>query len=559
MTKRAFKQHITDLAFILKQHDISHVVICPGSRNAPLIQVFERDQAFSCFSIVDERSAGYVALGMCKELQKPVVIVTTSGTSTLNLAPAVAEAHYQNIPLIILTADRPAEWPPQFGNQRINQENIYLQNSKHSYQFPSELSDEKELTAALTIFSEIITRGSSGKKGPVHFNIPLNEPLYELVAPEPSGNFSITKDISADMDPFNFGSEDLKRIAVAIENNKKVLLITGMGRYSQPEMELMSNLTSHYEVNVIAENIANLANDRFISSPELVLASADEKDMKALEPDLVLLIGGQVVSKRTRLFIQRLRDVPLFVSESFPGELISLFAGIEHSDYGRPDVSYPGYWKKLETNAWKHGLSFLQNSPYSNLTAINEILEAIPEGTTVHLGNSGTIRYSQIRPVKSGYTWYSNRGTSGIDGSLSTAAGAAMVSSDLHVVILGDLSFIYDSNALWNREFPGNLKIIVLNDKGGGIFRLLDGPDRMSFFGKFSVAHHPASIGGLAEAFNIKSRVAGSFDELKEGLNQLFSDDTDLQLLEVDTGGCENSSIFKQFFKSIHNQHYAKT
>ncbi|MCA1747066.1 MAG: hypothetical protein LC655_05165, partial [Bacteroidales bacterium] len=130
MTKIPFKQHIADLALLLKRHGVRHVVICPGSRNAPLIQVFQRDPDFSCRSIVDERSAGYVALGIARQTGQAVAVVTTSGTAALNLAPAVAEAFYLQLPLVILTADRPPEWPPQFGNQRINQVEIYRPNAK---------------------------------------------------------------------------------------------------------------------------------------------------------------------------------------------------------------------------------------------------------------------------------------------------------------------------------------------------------------------------------------------------------------------------------------------
>ncbi|MCA1747214.1 MAG: 2-succinyl-5-enolpyruvyl-6-hydroxy-3-cyclohexene-1-carboxylic-acid synthase, partial [Bacteroidales bacterium] len=197
---------------------------------------------------------------------------------------------------------------------------------------------------------------------------------------------------------------------------------------------------------------------------------------------------------------------------------------------------------------------FFTTAPFSNLTATTAILGQAPPTTTVHLGNSGTIRYSQLSATRNDLTYYSNRGTSGIDGSLSAAVGAAMVSPGPHLAILGDLSFVYDSNALWNKNFPKNLKIIVLNDQGGGIFRLLDGPSRMSFFEEFSVAHHPVDLQHLAEAFGLKHLFVGDMIALKTALATLFSGDTGPALLEVHTAKSENSAIFKQFFKSLQNR-----
>ena len=188
------------------------------------------------------------------------------------------------------------------------------------------------------------------------------------------------------------------------------------------------------------------------------------------------------------------------------------------------------------------------------MIAIGEILNAIPDQTVVHLGNSGTIRYSQLYPSRSELRYYANRGASGIDGSLSTAVGAAMVSEELHVIILGDLSFIYDSNGMWNKDFPDNLKIIVLNDGGGGIFRIIEGPDRMPFFEEFSVTHHPVSIQLLAEAFGRSYRLAKDFSDLQSNLALLFEKESGFSLLEVETSKSENSRIFTQFIKSIQEQ-----
>jgi 2-succinyl-5-enolpyruvyl-6-hydroxy-3-cyclohexene-1-carboxylate synthase len=192
--------------------------------------------------------------------------------------------------------------------------------------------------------------------------------------------------------------------------------------------------------------------------------------------------------------------------------------------------------------------SFLREAPFGNLTALAKILEVLPGGTVVHLGNSATIRYSQLLPVNPDLSYFSNRGISGIDGSLSTAVGSAMVSDQQHLLIMGDLSFVYDSNGLWNKDFPENLKVVVMNDGGGGIFRLLDGPDRMDFFEEFSVTHHQVSLELLAGAFGRRFARASGMEELENQLHALCDPDNRLCILEVDTTGSENSRIFKSLF-----------
>ena len=654
MTKSPFKQHIADLALLLKRHGVRHAVICPGSRNAPLIQVFQRDPDFSCHSIVDERSAGYLSLGIARQSGEPVAVVTTSGTAALNLAPAVAEAYYQQIPLVILTADRPPEWPPQFGNQRINQAEIYRPNVKGFLNLADEPADKVESEKLLREVSELIGSGLTGTRGPVHINITLNEPLYETIGaasetarllpitevlPETERSLKITGALS---------ETEAGIISSCLTSQKKVLLIAGMNAYSTEEKQLLCSLAEQYQVVVIAENITNLnsgppssataqepgtnspealndpAGNRFISVPELLLASAGKEELNDLTPDLVVIFGLQVVSKRTRLFVQRLVNVPVISSNRLPvtlfrellqGEKLhtqkplsakissaktvrqnpsaskSSFSEISsspqaikepsHDDSpaakistsgkgtGEPSDNNPAAtrvqnlsatnhlltaWKKQEATAMHRAATFLTTAGFSNLTATAAILSQVPPSTTLHLGNSGAIRYSQLAPTRNDLTYYSNRGTSGIDGSLSAAVGAAMVSSGPHLAILGDLSFVYDSNAMWNKDFPKNLKIIVLNDQGGGIFRLLDGPSRMPFFGEFSVTGHPVNLQHLAEAFGLKHLCVSDMPGLKTALATLFSEGAGPAVLEVNTTKSENSAIFKQFFKSLQNE-----
>ena len=255
-------QQIADLGVLLQERGIRHVIISPGSRNAPLIQLFTGHPGFVCYSIVDERSAGYVALGMARELKKPVAIVTTSGTAVLNLSPAVAEAFHQHIPLVVLTADRPLEKIPSFNNQVIDQEAPYYNFSKGFYQLPFELRTREELERALGAVGKLLEEAIRPLPGPVHVNIGLQEPLYEKL-PEP------LPDLIKPIKPSD-GDVDKPELLPELAS-KKVLLLAGMGSYEKEIAPLLNRLITSLKGVVIAENIANLHSDLFIGHPELLV------------------------------------------------------------------------------------------------------------------------------------------------------------------------------------------------------------------------------------------------------------------------------------------------
>lgn len=536
-------QHIADLGVLLLERGIRHVIISPGSRNAPLIQLFTGHPGFVCYSIVDERSAGYVALGMARELKKPVAIVCTSGTAVLNLSPPVAEAFHQHIPLVVLTADRPREKISNFDNQVIDQEAPYFNHSKGFCQLPFELRTREELERALGAVGELLEEATRHFPGPVHVNIGLQEPLYEKL-PEP------LPDLIKPSEPSD-GEVAIPALLPELAS-KKVLVLAGMETYEKEISPLLNQLSSSIEGVVIAENIANLHSELFIAHPELLLAGASKSELMELTPDVVITFGGQVVSKRLKLFLESVKGAVFLEIEENPSSILEeLGKGIGPTI----DSGYNAYqekWKRIEVRELERSASYLADAQFSMFTVIQRILAESPGGTVLHLGNSSTIRYSQLLPVRHDLVYHSNRGTSGIDGSLSTAVGAAMVSENLHLLLLGDLSFVYDSNALWNQRFPDNLKIVVLNDGGGGIFRLLKGPDQMDFFEEFSVTHHPVSLELLSQAFGREFQRVNSMEGLNKKMAHLFQPGSSLEILEVDATERENSRIFKEFFNLNH-------
>jgi 2-succinyl-5-enolpyruvyl-6-hydroxy-3-cyclohexene-1-carboxylate synthase len=531
-------QHISDLGPLLTEVGVQHIIIAPGSRNAPLIQLFTSDEGFTCHSIVDERSAGYVALGMAKQTGKPVVVVTTSGTAVMNLSPAVAEAFHQRIPLILLTADRPREIVSQFNNQVTDQRAPYFNHSKGFFEFPAQVRSEGELESGIGSAEQLFKEAVRFPAGPVHLNLPLTEPLYEGL-PSPLLSHRNVSDESQDLlSPFTLPP-------VPALKGKKIMILAGMGNGDNILNQVLDKILKCNQAVVVAENISNLRSDNFISVPELLLSGATSEELISLAPDVVIAFGQQVVSKRLKMFVQSLENLKILQVQDEPalsdllGELLLL---------NKVDNNYHAKWKEIELREIGRAAAYLKQAPFGNLTAVSQVLKAAPSHSVIHLGNSSTIRNSQLLPVRADLEYYSNRGTSGIDGSLSSAVGAAMVSDRQHLLLLGDLSFVYDSNALWNSRFPENLKVVVLNDGGGGIFRLLDGPGKMDFFEEFSVTHHPVSLELLCASFGRRYGRAASFTELDRQLEALLEPGAALSVLEVDTTACENSRIFKELF-----------
>jgi 2-succinyl-5-enolpyruvyl-6-hydroxy-3-cyclohexene-1-carboxylate synthase len=513
--------------------------VCPGSRNAPLTQLFTSQAGFICYSIVDERSAAYVALGMARQLQEPVVVLTTSGTAVLNLAPAVAEAFSQGLPLVVITADRPPEKISQFNNQILDQELPFFAYSKGFYQPTLNPIHPDDLTQTIKQMESLLAAALSFPAGPVHLNIPLEEPLYETLPPVLEDGAYKPQILQTDHPVSPFG---------AVGKNTRILVLAGMGPYEKDLAEGLSNFVSSCQAVVIAENITNMGEENFITQPELLLAGLKKDGREALIPDLLISFGGQVVSKRLKLFLQKLPDLKhVEIKADVSASLELLTKSISEAGEAASSKNFLESWNSEQERIRLLMQGKLQDLEYGNLCVFNTLLSAAPSGSVIHLGNSSTIRYSQILPHREDLSYYSNRGTSGIDGCVSSAVGAALVSDQMHILLVGDLSFVYDSNALWNKKFPDNLKIVVLNDKGGGIFRLLKGPSDMDFFEKFSVAHHPVSLDKLAESYGRRAKRVGKREELEGIINTLFAPGSTLSVVDVDTSEQENSRIFKEF------------
>ena len=552
------KKQIQQLVAILQAREIFDIVISPGSRSGPLVHTLAENSLFRCRNIVDERSAGYFAIGLSQSVGKPVVLVCSSGTAALNYAPAVAEAFYRNIPLIVLTAARPAHWINQGENQTLNQNSIYAGFVRHEITIPMGES-ERELWFAGREISNNLNMATAGNGGPVHINIPLEEPLHDVVdEPLPS-----VKDIARAETATVISENELTRLVGIYNSSEKVLILAGQ-QSPNPHLE---NILDHFVrktgAAVLHEHLANLHNDDFCGTADLLLSSIISSEHRArFHPDLVISFGGMFVSGAIKRFLRENRaqnhwhiDIEDEVEDTYT--MLTRTVGVDAGTFFSqmlPHVEpkrniYASLWKEQEETVKRLRNGYISKIAFCDLAVFASLQKYIPKHSAVHLGNSSPVRYALLFDPLQGVEYYGNRGVSGIDGSVSTAVGFASQSKKINTIVVGDLSFFYDSNALWNR-YPGdNLRIIVVHNGGGNIFSMIDIPDRSPAFREHFFAENSASARGIAQTFGLDYLSASNFDEFEAALGNLYSPArNEATILEVFTDAEVNAQVYREVY-----------
>ncbi len=546
-----------------KRIGISHIVISPGSRNAPLSIAFDEDPTFTVHVIVDERSAAFYALGMAQELKAPVAIACTSGSAPLNYYPAIAEAFYQGIPLVILTADRPKEWTDQGDGQTIRQENVFANHVLKSVQLDPIHSDSQRWLVERQL-SEVLQAAIGFRKGPVHLNLPFSEPLYATT----DVSQSIQKWIHQSVPTTVLSENDSKFIQSVWGSAQKRLVIVGQMEYNSELELILKEWTSKSQCAVLVEHTSNIKSTDFISCIDRVLNQMDEHEINHFLPDCIITIGEAVVSKRIKTFLRKSNAPVIQFGSLFPfmdtyqnlvfTAAISPFEGLKSlSIQENPsDIqqAFANKWIQLEHSSEMKHHTVISEIPYSDLKVMDAVLKKIPKHTLLHISNSSMIRYALLFQPFETIHYRCNRGTSGIDGCTSTAIGAALVSPQkLHVLITGDLSFFYDSNALWNSNLPSNLRIIVVNNGGGDIFNIIPGPSSTNQLDKIFVATHSFSAEKLCEAFQVTYDSVADFSQLENSLDQLMlpAENNRSKVLEIKTIGINNSAFLQRYFDEM--------
>jgi len=552
MKKYSSKRSIQILAHLLQQYGIADVVISPGSRNAPLAIHFSEVDSFNCFSIVDERSAAFVAMGMAKSEKKPVAVTCTSGSAGGNYDPAITEAFYQNIPLLVLTADRPTDFVDIFDGQTIRQKDVFHQHSYGDFQLLEDTKEHAEEINFDTIKKAIEL--CFEKQGPVHINIPLEEPLYELVSELPTFP-TVEKTIR------HKEYEIPSNLIADWHTSQRIMILVGTRDYS-PELEnQLTQLVKNHSVIVLSEANSNLYHEKFFRHIDRYIFNFTEEDYKTYAPDLLITVGQNVVSKKVKQFLRNARPKQHWHLDEIwqPDTYYSLTEKIEV----KPEVFFSKLLKYINLeprpyyNLWdvlrdkkdaKHQ-QFLNTVEFSDFYFFNKAAQTVPENYNIHFANSSAIRYAQLFDFGK-RRMYCNRGTSGIDGSTSTAMGFAIKNANPTLLITGDLSFFYDINGLWNQYIPPFVRIMIFNNGEGNIFKIIPGPGNANpnTLDEFIATKHKKNAEHLAKHFGFSYIKVEDELTLDRVLENFFKPDAQPKILEVNTYGKNSADVQKAYF-----------
>ena len=554
-TDKISVQRLVEICFL---RGLRQVVISPGSRNAPLTIAFHEHGGFSCHTVPDERVAAFYAMGQALASGKPSIICCTSGSAALNYAPAIVESYYQGIPLLVLTADRPVDWIDTGIGQSMRQHDVYSNYIKKSFQIKQEAVNGEDLRYNDNIFIEAIEATISKVPGPVHINMPFCEPLYGRAK---EGDFSdiVPNSIksSAANDISNELLEDLSQIW---KHSKRKLILIGQGQSDNLLSQELS-LLSQESVVILKEATSNLNIDGALSCIDRVLAGITDFDK--YKPDLLITIGGAVVSKKIKslLFdhkpdhhwdvrLDKARDTFKSLTQHLRVSGIELIEKLPNS---LNSTVFQSAWCDIERRTKDAHTVYIDDIPFSDLKVFQILLSSLKNKAVLHLANSTPVRYTQLFDPSSSLTYMSNRGVSGIDGSTSTAIGYSTVNEERNYLITGDVSFFYDSNAFWNdNKRISNLKIILINNGGGGIFRYIPGPDTTNQLESVFESHHQLTARPICELYNLEYFMIDNSQEAESVLYDFINTDFDkIALLEIKTPRLKNAKVLREYFKYI--------
>lgn len=548
------KKSILQLAALLKAHGIRKIVLCPGSRNIPIVQTLANIPDFTCYPMTDERSAGFFALGLALHGGTPAAVCCTSGTALLNLHPAVAEAFYQQVPLVVISADRPAAWIGQMDGQTLPQPGVFGSLVKKSVDLPEVDSEESEWYCNRLINEALLELNHHGK-GPVHINVPISEPFFKLPVTELPEVRVITR-----YQGLSVYDKDYQPLIDRLNRYQRRMAVVGqMNLIYLFDKRYTKMLYKHFAW--FSENISNQTVPGVpIRNIEPLLCSMNFETQQKMRPELLITYGGHIISKRLKKFLRR--HPPVEHWHIAPdGEVVDLYGSLttviemdpfEFLEKIAPMMEnrtpeYPRQWEALSKAIPQAQFD------YSEMSAIGAVIRNLPAPCSLHLANSSVVRYAQLFDIPTNVEILSNRGTNGIEGSLSTALGYATASDKLNYLFIGDLSFFYDMNALWNSNYGANIRILLLNNEGGEIFHALPGLELHENARRFVTATHCATAKAWAEDRGFEYLSARNSEELNAAVTVFTQASVTNRpmLLEVFTDKNLDIEMLKEYYHNL--------
>lgn len=505
------KENVNLLTAQLINAGIRDIVVCPGSRNAVLTHNFyeasQRLKAFRLHPVTDERSAAFFAIGIWLATRCPVAVCVTSGSALLNTLPGVAEAYYRQIPLVVISADRPPQWINQLDGQTLPQ-----YGALHPYAESIQM-DEHPGNVSVPVYNPLM---------PLHINVPISEPLFTFTTEElPSPEYSYFEQWPL----IDNGIQDLDHIIGLINAARLPAVIVGQ-----------------YEAEAIAELVTLDRDNKLLLLPEIISNHPGAERTAYIEqlkaegmplPDLVVHIGGALVNKWLKLKLRQQDDLKVIrvdATDECPDTFSHLEVKVKYNEAKFFKIIAPLLKANSNIADFKNAIKLPDLPLNAKEKAVADLWQTVAENhsdnSVFFFGNSSAVR-AAARTIPSGQKpIYCNRGVNGIEGSLSVAAGySAVVEHDVYCVV-GDLSFFYDANALWNTRLKGNLRIILLNDHCGGIFKNLPGLGDSPALDEFVAARHDFGAQGITISYDCNYiNVTNSVDyslKLKEIINNTY-------------------------------------
>ena len=546
------KRVIQGILAFCKANEIRDWYFSPGSRNAPFSISVPSDEFFNAISIVDESSAGFIALGSSLNTNNVSVLCCTSGTAPLKYASAIAEAYYQRIPLLIITADRPQHWIGHGEGQSIKQVGVFDNYVKQSFHL-DDFANDSEISETLREVEESLF---SGEYGPVHLNVSFEEPLYEQIA---------ASDFKWEPQSRNLDQPVIDdSLAQEWNSFEKILVLVGQENKKTKYKRLLDELSLDPRVVIMTEHLSNHAQFGFVNCIDRTLARI-EKENSEYQPELVITLGEAIVSKKIKQYLRSIYSLTHWHHNRI-GRAVNVFKKLTKVlDFSVAEIesklkplteassTFRDLWKQKSFEVEMLHQKFVQQLEWCDLKAHGIIYDTIPHNAVLHLGNSSVVRYNLLFNPSQDIFYLGNRGVSGIDGSTSTAVGYASKSSRLNVLVSGDLSFGYDANAFWNKLKVNNLKTIVINNGGGGIFRIIQGPKESGNLKDFFEVETPYDLKKRCESQSLRYLSATDVDSLEQSLIKLY-ESNESTVLEIQTPGDKNDLILKDYFKFLNQE-----
>ncbi len=551
-----------ELVNIVKYHGVNRVVISPGSRNAPLIVAFSRCSAIKKYVVVDERSAAFMALGMAQQTGEPIALICTSGSAMLNYAPAIAEAFYQNIPLIVITADRPEEWVDQNEGQIIRQVGALRNFVKGNYNISACMPDDRSKWYINRQLNDAMLSATDLPKGPVHINFQLIEPLF---GEKPIDKVSQTRIIRSIKSDESLSNQDVKMLIKEMSSTKRIMILAG---FYEPNKELESainKLSGLPNITVLTETITNIHGDGIIHAIDRTLSSIDRSEDGDFQPELLITFGGALVSRMIKEFLRKSKlqkHWHIGVTESIIDTMMQLSERIEISpniffnqiasnlNYDNMiDTDYRDRWRQKYKLALDSHNEYINNSQWCDLKAFSILIPNIPIEYYLQVSNGTPIRYCQLFAPINVKQNNCNRGVAGIDGATSTALGASLAVNGKTLFISGDMSLTYDINGLNSQYNHPGFKVIVMCNGGGGIFRFIMGDNPLPEIDDYFEVRRDVQIKKYADAFGFDYFSADSEESLMLELPKFFADNNRAAIMAIFTPSIRNGEILREYFR----------